>query len=227
MKTVRTYILAGVAAFALTSCNDYLTTVPKDAMSPSTTWKTGDDAEKFLVGCYDGWEDGGALLYWDAGSDFAYNNFPWEGFTNIGNGSLSPSSPGWSFYDYTIIGRCNTFLENVDKCVFSSDAVKKDLVAQVKAIRAYNYFRMGFLYGGVPIVKPFTSAQEARVPRNTEQEVKDLVFKDLDEAIADINTSPAARGRIAKGAALAMKMRAALYWGDYQKAKDAAQAIID
>ena len=94
MKTVRTYILAGVAALALTSCNDYLTTVPKDAMSPSTTWKTGDDAEKFLVGCYDGWEDGGALLYWDAGSDFAYNNFPWEGFTNIGNGSLSPSSPG-------------------------------------------------------------------------------------------------------------------------------------
>lgn len=89
MKTVRTYILAGVAAFALTSCNDYLTTVPKDAMSPSTTWKTGDDAEKFLVGCYDGWEDGGALLYWDAGSDFAYNNFPWEGFTNIGNGSLT------------------------------------------------------------------------------------------------------------------------------------------
>lgn len=160
MKTVRTYILAGVAALALTSCNDYLTTVPKDAMSPSTTWKTGDDAEKFLVGCYDGWEEGAALLYWDAGSDFAYNNFPWEGFTNIGNGSLSPSSPGWSFYDYTIIGRCNTFLENVDKCVFSSDAVKKDLVAQVKAIRAYNYFRMGFLYGGVPIVKPFTSAQE-------------------------------------------------------------------
>ena len=105
--------------------------------------------------------------------------------------------------------------------------LRKDLIAQVKAIRAYNYFRMGFLYGGVPIVKPFTSAQEARVPRNTEQEVKDLVFKDLDEAIADINTSPAARGRIAKGAALAMKMRAALYWGDYQKAKDAAQAIID
>ena len=81
MKTVRTYILAGVAAFALTSCNDYLTTVPKDAMSPSTTWKTGDDAEKFLVGCYDGWEDGGALLLLGtAGSDFAYNNFPWEGF---------------------------------------------------------------------------------------------------------------------------------------------------
>ena len=227
MKAIKTYILAGAAALALSSCDDFLNTLPKDAMSPPTTWKTSDDAEKFLVGCYDGWEGGAALLYWDAGSDFGYNNFPWEGFTNIGNGSLSPSSPGWSFYDYTIIGRCNTFLENVDKCAFSSEAFKKNLVAQVKAIRAYNYFRMGFLYGGVPIVRPFTSAKEAQVPRNTEQEVKDLVFKDLEEAIADISDKPASRGFIAKGAALAMKMRAALYWADYQKAKDAAQAIID
>ena len=99
MKTIRTYILAGAAALALSSCDDFLNTLPKDAMSPPTTWKTSDDAEKFLVGCYDGWEGGAALLYWDAGSDFGYNNFPWEGFTNIGNGSLSPSSPGWSFYD--------------------------------------------------------------------------------------------------------------------------------
>lgn len=53
------------------------------------------------------------------------------------------------------------------------------------------------------------------------------MFKDLDEAIADINDTPAARGRIAKGAALAVKMRAALYWEDYRKAKEAAQAIID
>ena len=27
------------------------------------------------------------------------------------------------------------------------EAIKKDLIAQVKAIRAYSYFRMGFLYG--------------------------------------------------------------------------------
>ena len=227
MKNIKTYLLAGVTALTLSSCNDFLSTLPKDAMSPSTTWKTRQDAEKFIVGCYDGWESGAALLYWDAGSDFAYNNFPWEGFTNIGNGSLSPSDPGWSFYNFVIIGRCNTVLDNIDKCNISDEAIKKDLIAQVKAIRAYSYFRMGFLYGGVPIVKKFTSAKEAQVPRNTEQEVKDYVFKDLEEAIADINATPTSRGHIAKGAALAIKMRAALYWGEYQKAKEAAQAIID
>ena len=164
MKNIKTYLLAGVTALTLSSCNDFLSTLPKDAMSPSTTWKTRQDAEKFIVGCYDGWESGAALLYWDAGSDFAYNNFPWEGFTNIGNGSLSPSDPGWSFYNFVIIGRCNTVLDNIDKCNISDEAIKKDLIAQVKAIRAYSYFRMGFLYGGVPIVKKFTSAKEAQVP---------------------------------------------------------------
>ncbi|MEO3189949.1 RagB/SusD family nutrient uptake outer membrane protein, partial [Parabacteroides distasonis] len=39
--------------------------------------------------------------------------------------------------------------------------------------------------------------------------------------------APEARGYIAKGAVLAIKMREALYYGDWQKAKDAAKAIID
>ena len=49
----------------------------------------------------------------------------------------------------------------------------------------------------------------------------------MDDALTAINTTPAARGRIAKGAVLATKMREALYYGDWQRAKDAAQAIID
>lgn len=227
MKAFKISILAGIAALSLSSCNDFLTTTPNDALSPSTTWSTEEDANKFLTGCYDGWEDGGAVLYWDTASDFGYNNFSWEGFKNIGNGSFSPADPGWSFYDFSTIRKCNTFLENVDKVNFASEQTKKDMVAQVKAIRAYRYFVMGFLYGGVPIIGNYTTAQEAQVPRNTEAEVQDYVYKQLDEAAADINAQPSQRGRIAKGAVLAMKMRASLYWGKYEQAKAAAQSIID
>ena len=106
---------------AFTSCNDFLTTEPKDALSPSTTWKTGDDVTKFLTGCYDGWENGTAILYWDCASDFGYNNFPWEGFRNIGNGSFTPSDAGWSFYDFTMIRRCNTLIQNAGNVTFSSE----------------------------------------------------------------------------------------------------------
>ena len=86
---------------------------------------------------------------------------------------------------------------------------------------------MNWWYGGVPIIGSYTTAEEAQVPRNTEAEVREQIAQDLDDALTAINTTPAARGRIAKGAVLATKMREALYYGDWQKAKDAAQAIID
>lgn len=60
----------------------------------------------------------------------------------MGDGSLSSSNPGQILYDYKSIRKANTFLENVDKVTFSSDAVKANYVAQAKAIRAYKYFLM-------------------------------------------------------------------------------------
>lgn len=225
MRRLKIYILTGVTAM-LTSCSDFLDTIPHDALSPATTWQTEEDAQKFAVGCYDGWEDGGTLLYMDCASDFGYNNFSWEGYRPLGDGSATPASPGNSFYDFKTIRRCNTFMENIDKIEFADAAVKKDLIAQVRAIRAYRYFIMNFMYGGVPIIDSYTSAQEAQVPRDTEAKVKQYVYDELDALIPDLNAKPDARGRIAQGGALAIKMRSALYWGDLARAQKAAQDIM-
>ena len=78
MKRLLIYMLTGASLMG-TSCSDFLDTIPRDALSPSTTWQTEEDAQKFLVGCYDGWVDDSAILYWDCGSDFGYNNFIYEG----------------------------------------------------------------------------------------------------------------------------------------------------
>jgi hypothetical protein len=219
-------LAAVVLLLGISSCEDFLNTIPKDQLVPSTTWKTPDDANKFLVGCYDGCFEGWIAMYWDSASDFGYNNFQWEGFKSIGNGSLTAGDTGQSFYDFTTVQRCNVFLKNIDNVEFTNDKQKKDMVAQVRIIRAYKYFVMNFLYGGVPIVEYYETADQAKGPRKTEAEVKAYVYKELDEATPDLNDAPAIRGRIAKGAALAIKMRAALCWGDYQLAKDAADAIV-
>lgn len=235
MIRLKSYILIGVAAMMATSCSDFLDTTPYDALSPATTWKTEDDAQKFAVGCYGSngdssvpsWEDGGTLLYMDCASDFGYNNFPWEGYTPLGNGTLTAASPGSNFYNYSVIRRCNTFLENIDAVPFKDEAVKKDLIAQIRVIRAYKYFIMNWWYGGVPIVSNYTTAEEAQVPRNSEAEVRDFVEKELDACTPDLNKTPSARGRIAQGTALAIRMREALYYGDWATAKDRAQKVID
>ena len=226
MKRLSTYLLAGIALLSA-SCSDFLDTAPKDALSPATTWKTETDAESFVVGCYNGLLDPSSILYLDCGSDIGYNNFSWEGWRPWGDGSLSSGNTGASFYDFAIIRRCNTVLENIDNVEFTTAGKKEELIAEAKAIRAYRYFIMNWWYGGVPIIGSYTTAEEAQVPRNTEAEVREQIAQDLDDALTAINTTPAARGRIAKGAVLATKMREALYYGDWQKAKDAAQAIID
>lgn len=226
MKRLALYITTGVMILA-SSCSDFLETTPKDALSPSTTWKTEQDAEKFLIGCYDGWVNGEKLLYWDCASDLGYNNFPWEGWTVMGDGSLTPANEGTSFYDFKTIRRCNTLLENIDQITFLDEAKKKDIIAQARAIRAYSYSVLNFWYGGVPIIDSYESAQEAQVPRDTEENVRKFIYDEIDAAIADINTTPKARGYVAKGAALAIKMRTALYWGDYERAASASKAIID
>jgi len=219
--------MVGVAAMMFTSCSDFLDTAPNDALSPSTTWQTEDDAQKFAIGCYDGWEDPQSILYLDCGSDFGYNNFEWEEFKNIGNGTITPSSTIWGYYVFTNVRRANTFMANIDNITFASEQTKKDLIGQVRTIRAYRYFIMNWMYGGVPIIENYNTAEEAMVPRNTEAEVKAFIETELDQAISELNAAPEARGRIAKGAALALKMRMALYYEDYQRAKDAAQAIIE
>lgn len=226
MKQIKQYIMIGAAALMTASCSDFLDTAPLDALSPSTTWQTEQDAQKFAIGCYSGWEDGGTLLYMDCTSDFGYNNFSWEGYKDLANGNMTQANSGASFYSYTIVRRCNTFLENIGNIQFADETVKKDLIAQVRVIRAYQYFIMNWAYGGVPIIENYNTAEEAQVPRKTEQEVRDFIAKELDECTPDLNDTPSERGRIAKGAALALRMREALYYGDWEIAKNKAEEII-
>lgn len=233
MKYLKQYMIIG-AALMVTSCSDFLDTAPLDALSPATTWKTEDDAQKFVIGCYGGnnydtssWEDGTNILYLDCGSDFGYNNFEWENYNTIGNGKMTPSGSVASFYDFSVIRRCNTFMEKVQDIQFTNERTKTDLIGQVRTIRAYRYFVMNWWYGGVPIIDNYNSADEAQVSRSTEEEVKKFVNDELDTAISELNVTPSERGRIAKGAAMAIRMRSALYYGDYQKAKEMAEAIID
>ena len=226
MKRLFIYMLAGMT-LAGTSCSDFLDTVPKDALSPSTTWKTEADAEKFLIGCYDGWGDETGIMYWDCGSDFGFNYHIHENWKNIGNGSMTASNQVADYYDFSMIRRCNDFLINIDPLEFADAAKKNNMIGQVKTIRAYQYFNMNWWYGGVPIIESYETAEEAKVARNTEEEVKKFIYDEIDAAIPLLNAAPSARGYIARGTAMALKVRSALYYGDYQRAKEAAKAIMD
>lgn len=223
-------ILASVLMVGtLASCDDFFETAPKDALSPSTFWKTEDDAQEAVVACYQDWNNPATgssdVFFADCMSDIAYSHTGSSSYKYVANGSTYSSSTV-QYYSYTTIRRCNTVLANIDEVPFTDSKTRDDLKGQVRTIRAWRYFQMNFWYGGVPLITDLPQiAGDAQLPRTDEATVKQFVYDEIDQAINELNDKPAARGRIAKGTALAIKMRSALYWGDLDRAMDAARAI--
>lgn len=146
----------------------------------------------------------------------------------------------YNFSKWRPIKQANEFLAKTADSEL--DAVLLDrLRGEVKAIRAYAYFRLASFYGGIPLVtEPFDLNDEWNVPRNSYDEVMTFVLKELDEAIdlLPLEYDNANRGRVTKGAAMAMKSRALLFYASplnnptndmsrWQQAADAAKAVID
>ncbi|HXB08547.1 MAG TPA: RagB/SusD family nutrient uptake outer membrane protein, partial [Puia sp.] len=120
-------------------------------------------------------------------------------------------------------------------------ALKNRFIGEVRVLRAYSYFRLISLYGGVPLVtKQFSLSDSFSIPRNTYADCLNFITSELDKAAAALPVSYSAQdqGRITKGAALAVKSRALLYAASplnnptndltkWQSASDAAKAVID
>lgn len=223
--------LLAAILFILGSCDDFFDTKPYDELSPATFWKTESDAQSAAVACYNSWnsptQGSSDIFFSDCMTDISFNYTNSGGYTNVGRGSHSPSST-LSYYNYSTIRRCNTFLNYVVDIDFNEESVKMDLLAQVRTIRAWRYFQMNFMYGGVPLIIDMPeTASDAQLPRDSESKIKEFVYSELDLAIKDLNDKPNELGRIAKGTALAIKMRAALYWEDLDLALTAAKSIVN
>jgi hypothetical protein len=128
-----------------------------------------------------------------------------------------------------------------------SEGYKKELQAQITFFRAYRYFDLVQLYGGVPIVlEPLegvgqAAKDEAAIPRSSTSASIQQIVKDLDYSIANLPgkwSNSNDWGRITSGAAAGFKGRILLNWASpqfnpndlpdrWQSAYDANKKAID
>jgi starch-binding outer membrane protein, SusD/RagB family len=140
---------------------------------------------------------------------------------------------------WTPIKQANEFLHYVGDSEVDADLLER-MTGEIKALRAYAYFRLISHYGGVPLATEPFSMDNWRMARNSYDEVMTFVLKELDEAIDMLPLSYTGRnvGKLTKGAAMAIKARALLYYASplnnpsndlsrWQAAADAAKAVID
>jgi hypothetical protein len=119
---------------------------------------------------------------------------------------------------YTRLRQINLFLDNVDNYGMAT-AAKDKLKGQLYFWRAWQYFDLLRLYGGVPLVLTAQSSissgvEDVKVPRSSSSDCIKQIVADLDKAKALLPPKWDASdwGRITSGAAAAMKGRVLLTW---------------
>lgn len=225
MKKYLSIIAAALLMGSFSSCSDFLDRYPLEELSDESFWKTEKDAEMAVSNLYN------VLPTWDVdeaiNSDDAVHGIKWAA-GNQSKGVYDPSDYGWSG-EYGYIRQANLILEKIQEMDLSEDAYKK-LEGQARFFRAYTYFTLIRSFGAVPYIdKPLELTDVENITRTPKDEVYAKVMEDFDIAIANlpVQWDDANSGRITKGAAMAMKARAALYYNNWQTAMDEAKKVMD
>ncbi len=226
---MKKYILIITAALltGLTSCVD-LDLYPLEELSDASFWKTPKDAEMAVSDLYPSLPGWWSEIDDDINSDNAVHGIKWAA-GNISKGIYDPLDFSWSG-NYSVIRQTNLILSKIGTIPDYNQEEKEKVLGQTYFFRAFHYFNLIRSYGDVPYIdKPLTLADQNSVVRAPREEVYTKMMEDFDKAIAYLPVSwPSSDyGRITKGAALAMKARAALYYGNWQVAADNAKKVMD
>jgi hypothetical protein len=251
------YITLCLTFLGVASCKkDFLNRPTAGVQTEENFFKSPGAALKMLVKCYQVFNDAygyeapraelGNMATDDSnkgGSDASDRPF----VADLGYGRALSSNPTlqnfWST-SYLGIGNCNVGLANLpindlldDDGYKLKDEVRDRYLAEMKFLRAYLYFELVKVFGGVPLVdKTLPVSNSNNLKRATSQEIFDFIISDLEAAASklpkksEIQTSD--RGRATREAAWAMQARVYLFFAKsnpalFEKARDAAKKVID
>lgn len=243
MKQINKYFALGLMAGALMttpSCSDSF--LQKDSLteiSSSSFWQTPEDAMMALTACYDAlqsnWLYNGdqytlGVLFMDCMTDNGghFNWAGWEPGYDVAMGIQNPSS--WIFSDYwkacyETISRCNLLIANVDAVEGLSDADKECYKAEAIVLRSLMYINLTMTYQDVPYLTEPLTLENAECAKTDRETIVENVMADLKNCV-DVLPQEMDRGRVNKGAALAILGRMALYNEKWEDAIAAYREIM-
>lgn len=230
MKSLKYNFLIFIGAVLLASTTSCIKEEIRDTPNPSII-KNEDDVTAVIRGAYSELNDAAAFkyqgmmmlflgaddIYTDAGSELgAYGSKIFTG---------SNTQPFWNRLHATVAD-ANALVGALDKLELDSEFEKR-AYGEAYFLRAFSYYYLVRLYGGVPIrTEPITVNSNFYLPRNTVDEVYAQIFADLKKASDRLplysQISGAELGRASKGAAQAILAQAYLTYGNQLSLKGQA-----
>ncbi len=234
-------IALGLSGMALAACSDsFLDVDPKTSLFDQNYYKTVEDAEMALVGCYDGYQrtsSNGNLTFYIASEVLSDNCFGATGNTDGRDYqaidrfdiSQSPSDNNlfegtWADY-YAGIFRCNTLISKLDGIAWNGqEATRSRIEGETRFLRAIMYFDLVRLFENIPLLLEPTTAnvEQADVADVYKAIGEDLKFAAENISYPAYSSAWAADndGRATQWAAKAMLARVYLFYTGYYNAAD-------
>ena len=224
MPIKKYFPIAMIAFLSLLNSCKKLDLAPSDRFTELTFWQSNDNVNNALNNIYSGIYNSSNVFYNEAMSDNAFTKLGINtgGVDALASGNFTPSLPrfqsDWAFY-YAGIKSCNIFLENVDKNVTLTAAIKDRMKGEARFVRAWHHFNLMKWWGDVPLLNKDISPDEAKVvARTPKAEVLAFIVTELDAATTALPAkeqyAAGDNGRITKAAAIALKARVLLYEGN-------------
>lgn len=214
MKSINKMIYAvSVAAFAMTSCSDFLEKEPLSQGTEAIVFKTADHFAQAANQFYNhlpGWS-----------YDSMDRNTDIGGLSQNGGGSAPESSSVWN-NNYSNIRQYNILLEKAE----AFDGDKSTIAGAVGTacfFRAFAYFNLLKEFGGVPVIDHKLDVNDEALygARNSRYEVFSFLLEDLRKAVEllprESTISNTDKGHISREAAQAFLGRVLLYEATWEK----------
>ncbi|WP_231862305.1 RagB/SusD family nutrient uptake outer membrane protein [Rufibacter sp. DG15C] len=238
--------MTGILLGGAPACESFVDLDPISDLTADNAYKSANDAEAALVGVYESFQ--AEYYIWDnlVFSEILSDNY-YAGGDNaeifaVDNINITPTNSrlwnNWSQI-YNAISKANVVLQKVPLITDPklTDARKAQILGEAAFLRAYHYYQLVKLWGGVPLVlEPVNSLDPATTqkPKATEVEVYNQIVTDLmfalDNRLPDTYGGDASvnKARATKGAANALLAKA---WAqrpdrDYNKVLQYADAVI-
>jgi len=208
MKNLNKYIIAIVTLSMFASCKkDYLDTAPTNSTGTNVVFQSTTNAALAVNGLAklmtqqkissQGFNGEGTIKMWYgnyAGNHFGVNLTGWSSVINMefyANPISTYTYYPWYYY-YAIIGNANTIINRIDGAS-GPESERQYIKAQALTFRAYAYTMLAQLYGNrwadsnngtTSAVVLRTDESTGELPLSTLGQCYDLVYSDLNNAIA-------------------------------------------
>ncbi len=239
---IKKFAILTAMIFGLVACSEDLFNVTNpNVPTQETFWNTVDDAQLGLTATYSQFTRVGNWSRWiyfryDLTSDEAYSNSPWnelKDWTQFNYVNYNFIQGGLTIFKghYKQIFQTNQIIANVPAIVGKDEAedlLLKQIVAQARFIRAFDYFNLEVLFENLPIVLEPSSAGD-KYEVGGPDEIYQIIIDDLELAIPDlpVEWTGADKGRITRGAAYALLGKVYMQQHMWQEAKDAFYWLVE